>query len=82
MRRASWSDVQAELGVRLPVVSVAVVERVSDGDTEGEEAMLDAWTGLGLDGECVVYGVWCVVCGGLMAGWIMTAVQGDSENLL
>ena len=38
------------VGVRLPVESVAeVVEvvRVSDGDREGE-AMLDAWTGLGL----------------------------------
>lgn len=62
------------LGVRLPVESVAVIERVSDGDTEGE-AMLDAWTGLGLDGEGGV-------CGGLVVGWMMTAAQGDLEKSL
>ncbi len=35
------------MGVRLPVESVAELVRVNDGDTKGE-AMLDAWTGLGL----------------------------------
>ena len=33
------------VGVKLPVESVAVGVRVSDGDTGGE-TMLDAWTGL------------------------------------
>ena len=55
MRRASCSDVQVAVGVRLLVGSIAEVVRVSDGDTGGE-AMLDAWTEFGLGGGSVIGG--------------------------